>query len=210
VSRTIAALEREISLRIEAVHAAGFENGVEADGALSAGVEAAKTVFLRPGTGDFMACSAALFDISSLPAVTYRGSAFHRDKEYRIAVARLLFPFIRLSEVSTNAFSCLSGGPACSARAARAGLVPVTSRIDAPAWSHGKAWPHGKDLGRRLFCGGFGADSHKAGPRVRSRSCECIAGLTDEPDDAVLGLVGSIRCLASSRGSPPRRWNRSL
>jgi hypothetical protein len=77
--------------------------------------------------------------------VTYRGSAFHRDKEYRIAVARLLFPLIRLSEVSRNALSCSSGGPACSARAARAGLVPVTSRIDALAWSHGKAWPHGKD-----------------------------------------------------------------
>ena len=44
VSRTIATLEREISLRIDAVHAAGFENGVEADGALSAGVEATKMV----------------------------------------------------------------------------------------------------------------------------------------------------------------------
>ena len=34
----------EISLRIDAVHAAGFENGVEAGGTLSAGVGATKKV----------------------------------------------------------------------------------------------------------------------------------------------------------------------
>jgi len=65
VSRTIAALEREISLRIEAVHAAGFENVVEADGALSATSKLQKWYFATRNR-DFMACSAALFDISSL------------------------------------------------------------------------------------------------------------------------------------------------
>jgi hypothetical protein len=38
----------------------------------------------------------------------------------------------------------------------------------------------------------------------------CVAGLADKPDDAVLGLVGSSRCLASSQGSPPGRWSSSL
>jgi hypothetical protein len=53
VSRKIATPEREIGLRIDAVHAAGFENGVEAGGTLSAGVGATKKIIFAAQNGGF-------------------------------------------------------------------------------------------------------------------------------------------------------------